>query len=150
VTEVPVARVRRVMPATPEVVFDEWLDPESLAEWMCPRPARCVSIAVEPKVGGTVRFDVDDSGRLVLISGRFLAIDRPRLLRFTWSHSGWQDPPTVSIVNVAFEPMGDDRTLVSIEHSRLPPDAFDDHQNGWAATADQLAELLGGRGHPAE
>ena len=29
-TEAPTVRLQRVMPATPEVVFDEWLDPESL------------------------------------------------------------------------------------------------------------------------
>jgi uncharacterized protein YndB with AHSA1/START domain len=136
------ARVERIMPATPDVVFDEWLDPESLADWMCPRPARCVAIDVDPRVGGTVRFDVDHSGHLVLIVGHFLAIDRPRLLRFTWSHSGWQDPTTTSIVNVAFEPVGDDQTLMSIEHSLLPPEALDDHQSGWTVTADQLAAHL--------
>jgi uncharacterized protein YndB with AHSA1/START domain len=143
-TDAPVARVQRVMPAAPEVVFDEWLDPESLADWMCPRPARCVAIDIEPHVGGKVRFDVENSGSLVLIIGHFLAIDRPHLLRFTWSHSGWQDPTTVSIVNVAFEPIGDDQTLMSIEHSLLPHEALDDHQRGWALTADQLAACLGG------
>ncbi|MDT5336107.1 MAG: hypothetical protein QOD90_1612, partial [Mycobacterium sp.] len=50
-TDAPVARVQRVMPAAPDVVFDEWLDPESLADWMCPRPARCVAIDIEPHVG---------------------------------------------------------------------------------------------------
>jgi uncharacterized protein YndB with AHSA1/START domain len=136
------ARVQRVMPATPDVVFDAWLDPESLADWMCPRPARCVSIEIEPRVGGKVRFDVDSSGQLTLIIGHFLAVDRPHLLRFTWSHSGWQDPTTVSIVNVAFEPIGDDETLMSIEHSLLPPEGLDDHQHGWTVTADQLAAHL--------
>jgi uncharacterized protein YndB with AHSA1/START domain len=136
------ARVQRIMPATPDVVFDAWLDPESLADWMCPRPARCVSIEIEPRVGGKVRFDVDSSGQLTLIIGHFLAVDRPHLLRFTWSHSGWQDPTTVSIVNVAFEPIGDDQTLMSIEHSLLPPEGFDDHQHGWTVTADQLAAHL--------
>jgi uncharacterized protein YndB with AHSA1/START domain len=143
VSGVPVARVQRVMPAPPNEVFDEWLDPESLAEWMCPRPARCVVVEVEPRVGGRVRFDVDNSGDLVLIVGRFLTIDRPHLLRFTWSHSGWSDPTAVSIVNVALEPVGDDQTLMSIEHSLLPSEeAFEDHQQGWAATADQLAATL--------
>ncbi|MDT5311718.1 MAG: hypothetical protein QOE74_738 [Mycobacterium sp.] len=136
------ARVQRVMPATPDVVFDAWLDPESLADWMCPRPARCVSIEIEPRVGGKVRFDVDSSGQLTLIIGHFLAVDRPHLLRFTWSHSGWQDPTTVSIVNVAFEPIGDDETLMSIEHSLLPLEGLDDHQHGWTVTADQLAAHL--------
>jgi uncharacterized protein YndB with AHSA1/START domain len=141
--EAPVARVQRVMPATPDVVFDEWLDPESLQEWMCPRPSRCVAVNVEPRVGGSVRLDVDNSGNSVLITGRFLAIDRPHLLRFTWSNSNWRDPTVVSVVNVAFEPVGDDRTLMSIDHSLLPPEEFDSFQNGWLGVCDQLGAFLG-------
>ena len=69
-TDGPVVRVQRVMPARPDVVFDEWLDPEALMDWMCPRPSRCVAIIIEPKVGGRVSFDVDDSGSSVLITGQ--------------------------------------------------------------------------------
>jgi uncharacterized protein YndB with AHSA1/START domain len=137
-----VVRVQRVMPAAPEVVFDQWLDRESLAEWMCPRPDRCVDIIVEPHVGGSVRFDVDSSGKLILITGRFLEIDRPRLLRFTWSNSNWPDPTVSTVVNVAFEPVGDDQTLMSIEHSLMPPTEFEDFESGWTLTSDQLAAFL--------
>ena len=145
-SDAPIVRVQRVMPAPPDVVFDEWLDPEAMEEWMCPRPARCVAITVEPRVGGAVRFDVDDSGTSVLIAGRFLAIDRPRVLRFTWSNSNWSDPTTVSVVNVAFEPFGEDETLMSIEHSLMPPEEFDGFHNGWTRTFEQLAAFLtGGR-----
>jgi uncharacterized protein YndB with AHSA1/START domain len=142
VTDAVTVRVQRVMPATPDVVLDQWLDPESLAEWMCPRPVRVLDITVEPHVGGTVRFDVDDSGTRVLISGRFLAIEPPHLLRFTWTNSNWPDPTRVSIVNVAFEPFGEDETLMSIEHSLLPPEEFESFDNGWTLTADQLAAVL--------
>jgi uncharacterized protein YndB with AHSA1/START domain len=140
--DAPVARVQRVMPAEPEVVFDQWLDPESLADWMCPRPDRCVGITVEPQVGGRVRFDVDHSGTSVLISGQFLVIDRPHLLRFTWSNSNWRDPTVVSVVNVAFEPFGDDETLMSIEHSLIPTEELDSFANGWAGVSDQLTAVL--------
>jgi uncharacterized protein YndB with AHSA1/START domain len=141
-TETVVVRVQRVMPAAPEVVFDEWLDPESLEEWMCPRPDRCVAVTVEPHVGGLVRFDVDHSGISVLISGQFLEIDRPHLLRFTWSSSNWVDPTAVSIVNVAFAPSGEGETLMSIEHSLLPAEEFDNFHNGWVLTLDQFAAVL--------
>jgi uncharacterized protein YndB with AHSA1/START domain len=140
----PIVRVRRVMPAAPEVVFDQWLDPESLADWMCPRPVRVVALTVEPRVGGTVQFDIDDVGTRVLITGRFLAIDRPHLLRFTWSASDWPDPTAVSVVNVAFEPLGDDETTMTIEHSLLPPSTFDEYQSGWEGVCNQLAEFLHG------
>ncbi|OBK71886.1 SRPBCC domain-containing protein [Mycobacterium sp. 1274761.0] len=138
-------RLQRVMPAPPDVVFDEWIDREALREWMCPRPVRVLDVTVEPHVGGTVRFDVDDSGTRVVISGRFLAIDRPRLLRFTWTNSNWPEA-TDSVVTVTFEPVGDGETLMSLKHSLLPPEELESFDSGWALTVDQLAAALGGRG----
>lgn len=143
-TGAPTVRVRRLMPAAPDVVFDQWLDPESLREWMCPRPVHCVEVLVEPRVGGIVRFDVDDSGSSVLITGQFLVIERPRVLRFTWSNSDWIDPTVVSIVHVEFEPAGDGQTMMSIEHSLLPPEEFDNFHSGWTLTFEQLGTLLEG------
>lgn len=134
--------VQRVMPATPGEVFDEWLDPESLQEWMCPHPVRVIEVTVDARVGGTVRFDVDNSGTRVLISGQFLAIERPHLLRFTWSNSNWDDPTQASVVNVTFEPVGSEETLMSIEHSLLPSTEFESFHSGWIATFDQLAGKL--------
>ena len=142
--DAPIVRVQRVMPAAPEVVFDQWLDPESLAEWMCPHPVQVVALTVEPHIGGSVQFDIDDVGTRVLITGRFLSIDRPQLLRLTWSASDWPDPTAVSVVNVAFEPHSDDQTLMTIEHSLLPPDTFDEYERGWAGVCDQLAVFLQG------
>jgi uncharacterized protein YndB with AHSA1/START domain len=141
-TETATVRVQRVMPAAPDLVFDQWLDPESLQEWMCPRPVRVIDVTVEPHVGGVVRIDVDDSGTRVLISGQFLTIDRPNLLRFTWANSNWPDPTSESVVNVSFEPVGDDETLMSIEHSLLPPAEFESFDTGWTLTVEQLAAVL--------
>jgi uncharacterized protein YndB with AHSA1/START domain len=141
-TEAATVRVQRVMPAAPDLVFDQWLDPESLQEWMCPRPVRVIDVTVEPHVGGVVRIDVDGSGTRVLISGQFLTIDRPNLLRFTWANSNWPDPTSESVVNVSFEPVGDDETLMSIEHSLLPPEEFESFDSGWTLTIGQLAAVL--------
>lgn len=140
--DAPVVRVRRIMPAPPEVVFDQWLDPESLMEWMCPRPVHAVAVTVEARVGGQLHFDLDDSGTPTTMTGRFLEIDRPHRLRFTWSISTWRNPTVESVVAVDFEPVGASQTLMLIEHSLLPPDVVDDHQTGWAQTFDQLAEFL--------
>lgn len=144
-TEPVTVRVQRIMPAVPDVVFGEWLDVESLADWMCPRPDRCVAITVEPHVGGKLQFDVEHSGSLVLIIGRFLEIDRPRLLRFTWSNSNWPDPTMASVVNVTFEPHGESETLMAIEHSLLPAHEQENFHNGWELTAEQLEAVLRSR-----
>lgn len=143
-TETRTVRVERVMPATPDVVFDQWLDPEALREWMCPRPVQVMDVTVDARVGGTMRFDVDNSGTAVLISGQFLAIDRPHLLRFTWASSDWSDPSQSSIVNVTFGPHGEEETLMSIEHSLLPPEEYQSFHSGWIITFEQLVNRLVG------
>jgi uncharacterized protein YndB with AHSA1/START domain len=98
------AVVRRLLPATPDVVYDEWLDPAALADWMCPRPARCRNVASEPRVGGSLRIDIEDGGTEFSVSGQYLVLDRPRRLSFTWSCSTWPDPSVKSVVTVLLEP----------------------------------------------
>ena len=136
------AVVRRLLPATPDVVYDEWLDPAALADWMCPRPARCRNVASEPRVGGSLRIDIEDGGTEFSVSGQYLVLDRPRRLSFTWSCSTWPDPSVKSVVTVLLEPREHRQTLMTIEHSLLPPDLVDQHARGWAAIARQLAQEL--------
>lgn len=76
----PAAVVRRVVRAPPEVVYDEWLDADGLAEWMCPRPARPTKIELDPRVGGRLRIDIDDQGFRVRVTGRYLDLAAPAQL----------------------------------------------------------------------
>ena len=138
--------VRRVLPAPPDVVYDEWLDPVGMLEWMCPRPARAVKISLEPAVGGSLRIDIEDSGSSLYVTGTFVELDRPRRLRFTWSCSAWADPSAQSLVTVSLTDHGADETLMTIEHEQLPPEEVDNHQRGWGAITVQLGEALGARG----
>ena len=141
-----VARTQRVLPAPPEVVFDEWLSRESLAEWMCPRPARCVSIELEPWLGGKIRFDIEENGVEFYVVGRFKTLDRPHRLAFSWNCSTWNDPGLESIVTVRLSPHGDGQTLLELEHSLLPFDLIGHHERGWVLIVDQLAAALANRG----
>jgi uncharacterized protein YndB with AHSA1/START domain len=134
--------VRRVLPAPPAVVYDEWLDPVGMLEWMCPRPARAVKISLVPSVGGPLRIDIEDSGFSLYVTGMFVELDRPRRLRFTWSCSAWADPSVQSLVTVTLEARGADETMMTIEHEQLPPEQTDSHQHGWGTIAVQLGEAL--------
>ena len=135
------AVVRRMLPASPDVVYDEWLDPAALADWMCPRPARCRNVEMQPWVGGRLRIDISDGGAEFWVSGEYLVLDRPGLLSFTWSCSTWPDPGLRTVVTVLLEPRGDD-TLMTITHTLLPPGLAEQHASGWAAIAEQLAAEL--------
>lgn len=136
------AVVSRWLPAPPEVVYDEWTDPAKLAEWMCPRPARCLHVTADPRVGGVVRFDIEEDGRRFSVSGRYLTLARPHLVAFTWSCSTWPDPAIRSIVTVTIEPDGDAASVMTIEHTLLPPTLAQQHARGWAVVAGQLAAAV--------
>lgn len=135
------ATVQRVLPAPPAAVWEEWLDAEGMAEWMCPRPARPTKIELDPRPGGRLRIDIDDEGFELSITGRYLELDEPRRLSFTWSCSNRQ-PPANSVVTVTLTPHGDEQTLMTIRHAKLPPDVLDSHHNDWALISEQLEDWL--------
>jgi uncharacterized protein YndB with AHSA1/START domain len=136
------ALVRRLLPAPPDVIYDEWLDPAALADWMCPRPARCRGIESDPRVGGRLRIDIEEEGVEFHVTGEYLALDRPGRLSFTWSCSTWPDPSRSSVVTVQLEPREGSQTLMTIQHTLLPPGLADQHTRGWEAIAAQLAAEL--------
>lgn len=132
------AEVTCILPARPEVVYEEWVDVEAFKEWMCPRPARPLAIDIDPRVGGRLRIDIEEPGRRFYVLGRYLMLDRPKLISFTWSCSTWVNPDHESVVDVRLEPHGEEETRMTITHSLLPPDLLEQHEAGWQQIARQL------------
>ena len=135
------AVVRRVLPAPPEVAYDEWLDEEALAEFMCPYPVRATRVEIEPRIGGRFFVVMTDADHSTEISGRYLELERPHRLRFSWSYA----PGVDSVVTITFEAHGDDETLMTIDHTKLPPEDVASHTSGWASIAEVLERKLAAR-----
>ena len=55
-------RMERIIPARPERVYREWLDPELLARWMVPGPYEVTRVEVDERVGGHYRIWQSHSG----------------------------------------------------------------------------------------
>jgi uncharacterized protein YndB with AHSA1/START domain len=136
------ARVQRVLPAPPERVFAEWVDPDAITAWMCPRPARCLHAEIQPWEGGRLRFDIEDAGIEFSVVGQFTVVDRPHRLSFTWQCTTWPDPTAESLVVVSLDPHPDQQTLMTIEHILLPEGLAGQHETGWIAIAAQLEAAL--------
>jgi len=123
------------MPASREEVFDMWLDPKSLTRWMRPGDADVIFVELDPVVGGTFRIDTQtQDGRVVIHSGRYLEINRPEKLMFTWNSSVLGERS--SQVTVEFYRQGESCLMV-LMHDLPPDDAiFEDHRNGWTGILD--------------
>ncbi len=141
-----VAVVRQRLPAPPDIVFDEWTDAARLAEWMCPRPARCLNVEADARIGGTLGFDIEEAGRTFRVSGNYLTLERPHRVAFTWSCSTWPDPTIQTVVTVTIEPDGTEASIMTIEHELLPPALVQQHAHGWIVISMQLQSRL----RPAE
>lgn len=140
-------RVTRRFSASAERVFDAWLDPDKVMQWMSVThrngmPGEMVRAEIDARVGGTFSFVDRRDGEEVDHVGEYLEIDRPRRLVFTWSI------PEVSLdadrVIVEIEPLetGCELTLTCEMHpswTEYAPQA----ENGWTMLVDAIAEVLG-------
>lgn len=80
--------VRQQFAAPPTLVFDAWLDPETLGRWMFRTVVpdeTIVRLQTDPRVGGSFSFVVLRQGQEIDHVGEYLEFDRPRRLVFTWS-----------------------------------------------------------------
>lgn len=126
--------VARAIPASVEEVFDVWIDPKSPGgPWF-----GAERIILNPVVDGLFYFAVKHEGRTWPHYGRFLRIDRPRQVEYTWVSEATKG--VESVVAVTFESRGD-QTEITLRHSGLPDDEMGrQHEEGWTWVLSKLAE----------
>lgn len=121
--------------ATPERVFDHFVQPELLVRWMGD-VAR-----LEAKDGGL--FSVDING--VLIRGHFVRVERPNLVEIAWGEAGNSAmPPGATHLRVTFEARGP-LTRVELTHSGLVPSEAAKHAMGWPHFVARLGFAAAGQ-----
>lgn len=136
------ARATHRFKASPERVFDAWLDPSKVRVWMA-AALREMGLAgdirevrIEPRIGGSFFFSDMRDGSEARHWGTYLELDRPHRLVFTWivDSSGEADPSKVAL---SIEPDGDG-CIATIVHDLDP---------AWAAYASRTeqgwARMLG-------
>lgn len=138
---IPTVTVRQTIHAPAEEVFDAWLDPKLLTEFMRPGNTVRATTVVDPRVGGDFEIVMHVPKGPLPHRGVYRAIERPRRLVFTWnSHA---TGPDETIVTVEFIAKGDTTELV-LTHEKLPSlDAVKGHTEGWTDIVRLMAKGLG-------
>jgi uncharacterized protein YndB with AHSA1/START domain len=131
--------VVRTISAPAEKVFDLWIDPKSPGgPWFGGE-----SVIVNPVVDGLFYLAANHQGRIWPHYGRFLRLERPRLIEYTWMSEATQGAE--SIVTLTMEPRGEE-TEVTLRHAGVPDDDMGrKHKDGWAWILDMLAQGLAAR-----
>ncbi|HLZ01436.1 MAG TPA: SRPBCC domain-containing protein [Bradyrhizobium sp.] len=123
-------------------VFEALTDPEQRRRWWG-RDGRFQTTHVESdlRVGGKFKMSGTGFGRPFTVTGEYRAIERPRVLAFTWLPS-WQANASETLVRFDLSET-DGITTVRVTHSGLTPEGLEAHQ-GWAQILAQLRSFAEG------
>jgi uncharacterized protein YndB with AHSA1/START domain len=138
--------IRRRMPASREVVFEAWTDPQGLREWMCPGDTVSAEAKLDLRVGGSYRIVMKSKTRDYVHTGVYQVVDPPSKLVFTWTREEEEAP---TLVTVEFIAHGEESELV-LTHERFhDADVMKRYQGGWGTIAEKLAAFLAKQVGPA-
>ena len=151
------AKVSHRFSASPERVFDAWLDAHSVREWMAlpfsalgGRSVDVRRVDVDARVGGRFTFsDMREDGEAVHW-GTYLEIDRPRRLVFTWFTSTEDEREDNSVVTVTIEPDGEGcvATIVHRMDARWA-EHISQAEQGWSGMLSQIAAMMRTQSDPS-
>src|SRR5690606_856869 len=119
-------------------------DPALLGRWMFGpnvRDEEIVRLALDARVGGRFSFVVRRDGEIIDHVGKYLEIERPRRLVFTWGITGVSVDESRVVIEIHPRDDGCEFTLLH----ELDPDWADyaeRTQAGWTHMLDALAKLL--------
>lgn len=131
--------VSRRLAATPEQVYDAWLDPASLGRWLFATPdGRMERCEVDARVGGGFRLDERRGGELAEHWGTYVELDRPRRLAFDFGTNFGETPTRVTVTII---PDGDG-SLITLTHEGVWTDYEDRTRQGWGMILEGLERSL--------
>ncbi len=133
--------VARTVAASPERVFEAWVDAERLAAWWWPQLAG-TTYDVDARPGGTFRIHSPAIGATV--TGVYTEVAPPGRLAFTWTWKDEGEPEAVleDTVTVTFVPEGGG-TLVTVAHTSTAHVPGGGAEQGWNDVMDRLARVVG-------
>ena len=134
--------VSKIIEAPITKVFDAWLDPNTLAKFMLPMPGMEDSqVENEPHERGAFTIIMQVGENKIPHIGKYLEIDRPKKLAFTW-----RSPESVddSVVTINFTKLSDNKTNIELTHVKfIDEKRRTSHEGGWGNILNKLIEVIG-------
>jgi uncharacterized protein YndB with AHSA1/START domain len=134
--------ITKTIHAPIEEVFDAWLNPETLSQFMLPMPGMPQpQTEIDAREGGTFTIIMQVGDNKIPHTGKYLEISRPEKLVFTWESPFSTDG---SIVTLKFTDVGENKTFVELTHLKfIDEESRENHEGGWGNILESLNKILG-------
>lgn len=127
--------------APAEKVFDAWLDPAMLAQFILPMPGMPhPEVENDAREGGNFSIIMQVGEDKIPHTGSYLTIKRPQELVFSWLSPFSNDGSQVSLL---FKAIDANTTEIELTHVKFPDEeSRANHEGGWSSILDMLAEVV--------
>ncbi len=136
-----VVKINKVIKAPIGKVFDAWLDPKTLSQFILPMPGmKEPKIENEAREGGSFTIIMKVGDDEIPHTGKYLVISRPKKLAFTWESPASTDD---SVVTLNFTEVSDNKTNIELTHTRfIDEERRSNHEGGWNNILNKLNDVV--------
>jgi len=129
--------ISRTIPAPRKQVFEAWLCPEALVQFMKPMEGTTVPKAeVDAREGGKFLIVMGVGEKELPHRGEYKTINRYDRLSFSWL-SEYSIPQ--SLVTLDFREISETETEITLHHAGFPSEeSRNNHEGGWGTILDTL------------
>ena len=140
-----ILRIEREFKASPEVVYNAWVDPEILTKWWGPEGMTTPEIELNTHEGGSWTTTLESAeGNRVTTSGEYKVLEPPSRLVFTWAwaqEDGSRGAETEVEITLNKSGAGTHMTLIQGTFADMA--ARDNHNMGWSSSFNDLDRVFG-------
>ena len=138
----PIVEITKDFNAPAEMIYDAWLDPEAVKEFM--KPADVITVPeplIDSQIGGKFAFDMHMGERIIPHKGEYRILERPGKIQFTWNSSNTNNED--SIVTITIDATSEKTCTLKLIHELLPTeDSRKDHTGGWTNILEHLSKRI--------
>lgn len=133
--------ISRKINASQKALFNAWIEPETLKQFMFPMPGTSITRAeVDARLGGKYHLVMSVGESDIPIHGEYKTFDKYQELSFTWlsPHVGKQ-----SLVTLKFMPISENETELTLHHQGFDTEEEKkNHDGGWNEILSNLDNIL--------
>jgi uncharacterized protein YndB with AHSA1/START domain len=148
-TNAPVVRLQRTVPASPNLVYRAWLEPERIRQWLAPGSLEVTRAEVDDQVGGRYRiWQGNADGEQGGFECEILELVPDRRIVFSW---GFVGPERAALsmdsqLTITLEDAPEGATTLTLVHEHLDalhdamPEVAEMVETGWKLVLDKLGD----------